>query len=649
MAEKEENELSLVKDEKEFNISEELNKLPKLPGVYLMHGPMDEIIYVGKAKILRNRVKQYFQKSYKKSVKIQQMVAQIQRFEYIVVDSELEALVLESNLIKEYKPRYNTVLKDDKSYPYIRFSVEENYPRLFITRAKKDKRSKYYGPYTSVEQVREVVELLRKTIHIRNCNKVFSEERPLTRPCIYYDMGQCDAPCTGRQSKEEYRALIPKVSDFMAGKTEELIASLEERMFHASEELDFEKAMEYRDLITAIETVKNRQKITALDGEDRDILGLRRDHSDCIIQIFFVRDGKIIGRDHSFLKIDEEDGDEEILSLFLRQFYNGTPFIPKEIHLPCSLPDQQIIEQWLSKVKGKKVHIINPKQGDKEKLVDLAGKNAGILMLRYVEKYRQEKKKQEQALDELRAAVGLSELPVRIESYDISNTSGALTVGSMVVYQNGKEKRNDYRKFRIRSVSGQDDYASMREMLYRRFSHGLEEKKENLKLGKKDEMGSFSQFPDLILMDGGKGQVSICQSVLQELGIRIPVCGMVKDEHHRTRALLVNSREVAISTGGECFKLLTRIQDEVHRFAITYHRSLRGKEQIHSLLDDIKGIGPKRKKALLRKFHDILGISRASYEEIRSIPEMDEQSTMVLLRFFKERKEKESGDSEEGQ
>ena len=649
MAEKEENGLSLVKDEKEFNISEELNKLPKLPGVYLMHGSMDEIIYVGKAKILRNRVKQYFQKSYKKSVKIQQMVAQIQRFEYIVVDSELEALVLESNLIKEYKPRYNTVLKDDKSYPYIRFSVEENYPRLFITRAKKDKRSKYYGPYTSVEQVREVVELLRKTIHIRNCNKVFSEERPLTRPCIYYDMGQCDAPCTGRQSKEEYRALIPKVSDFMAGKTEELIASLEERMFHASEELDFEKAMEYRDLITAIETVKNRQKITALDGEDRDILGLRRDHSDCIIQIFFVRDGKIIGRDHSFLKIDEEDGDEEILSLFLRQFYNGTPFIPKEIHLPCSLPDQQIIEQWLSKVKGKKVHIINPKQGDKEKLVDLAGKNAGILMLRYVEKYRQEKKKQEQALEELRTAVGLSELPVRIESYDISNTSGALTVGSMVVYQNGKEKRNDYRKFRIRSVSGQDDYASMREMLYRRFSHGLEEKKENLKLGKKDEMGSFSQFPDLILMDGGKGQVSICQSVLQELGIRIPVCGMVKDEHHRTRALLVNSREVAISTGGECFKLLTRIQDEVHRFAITYHRSLRGKEQIHSLLDDIKGIGPKRKKALLRKFHDILGISRASYEEIRSIPEMDEQSTKEILQFFKERKEKESGDSEEGQ
>ena len=641
MTKREESGFSSGIEEKEFNISEELKKLPKAPGVYLMHGPVDEIIYVGKAKILRNRVKQYFQKSYKKSVKIQQMVAQIQRFEYIIVDSELEALVLESNLIKEYKPRYNTVLKDDKSYPYIRFSVEENYPRLFITRAKKDKHSKYYGPYTSVEQVREVVELLRKTIHIRNCNKLFSEGKPLSRPCIYYDMGQCDAPCTGQQTKAEYRALIPKVSDFMAGKTEELISSLEMKMQHASEDLDFEKAMEYRDLIMAIATLKNRQKITALDGEDRDIIGMKRNHSDCVMQVFFVRDGKIIGRDHSFLKIDEEDSDEEIFSLFLRQFYNGTPFIPKEIHLPCSLPDQEIIEQWLTKLKGKKVHILNPKQGDKEKLVDLAGKNAGILMLRYVEKYRQETKKQEKALEELKEAVGLSSLPIRMESYDISNTSGALTVGSMVVYQNGREKRNDYRKFRIHSVSGQDDYAAMREMLYRRFSHGLKEKEENLLEGRNDEFGSFSRFPDLILMDGGKGQVGICLSVLEELKLSIPVCGMVKDEHHRTRALLVDFHEVPIPTGGECFKLLTRIQDEVHRFAITYHRSLRGKEQIHSILDDIKGIGPKRKKALLRKFHDLLGISKASYEEIRFIPEMDEQSTQELLRFFKERIEKE--------
>ena len=536
MAKEEIKEVPAQEEEKDFKIQDELSKLPKLPGVYLMHGPMDEIIYVGKAKILRNRVKQYFQKSYKKSIKIQQMVSQIQRFEYIVVDSELEALVLESNLIKEFKPRYNTVLKDDKSYPYIRFSVEEEYPRLFITRSKKNKRSKYYGPYTSVEQVREVIELLRKTIRIRNCSKVFSEEKPLSRPCLYYDMGQCDAPCILKQSREEYRALIPKVSDFLAGKTEKTIKEMEAKMQEASDKLDFEKAMEYRDMISAIHTVENRQKITALDGEDRDILGLRRDHSDCIIQIFFVRDGKIIGRDHSFLKIDDEDSDEEILSLFLRQFYNGTPFIPKEIHLPCSLPDQDIIEEWLSQIKGKKVRIVNPKQGDKEKLVELAGKNAGILMLRYVEKYRKEKKKQELALVELRDAIGMREIPVRIESYDISNTSGALTVGSMVVYQDGKEKPNDYRKFRIQSVIGQDDYASMKEMLYRRFSHGLKEKKDNLQKGKKDELGSFSQFPDLILMDGGKGQVGICLSVLEELKISIPVCGMVKDEHHRTRA-----------------------------------------------------------------------------------------------------------------
>lgn len=630
------------KKEAEFNIPEELKKLPRLPGVYLMHGPMDEIIYVGKAKNLRNRVKQYFQKSYKKSIKIQQMVSQIQRFEYIVVDSELEALVLESNLIKENKPRYNTVLKDDKSYPYIRFSVEEDYPRLFITRSKRNKRSKYYGPYTTVEQVREGIELLRKTLHIRNCNKIFSEEKPLARPCLYYDMGQCNAPCTGQQTKEEYRAVIPKVSAILSGKTEAVVEELQKKMQEASDRLDFEKAMEYRDLIHGFHTMERRQKITALDGEDRDILGLRRDHSDCVIQIFFVRDGKIVGRDHSFLKIDEEEKDEEIFSLFLRQFYSGTPFIPKEIYLPCTLPDEEMIAEWLSSIKGGKVRIVQPKQGDREKLVELAGKNAGILILRYVEKYRNEKKKQEQALEELKEYAGLKTLPLRIESYDISNTSGVLNVGSMVVYQDGKEKPNDYRKFRIQSVRGQDDYASMREMLYRRFSHGLMEKERNRQEGLEDSLGLFSQFPDLILMDGGKGQVSSCLSVLEELKISIPVLGMVKDEHHRTRALLVQNKEVPIPTSGECFKFLTRVQDEVHRFAISYHRSLRMKEQVHSLLDDIPGIGIKRKKALLRKFRDMHGIGNASYEEIRSIPEMDEKATNAVLHFFKNRKEEEA-------
>ena len=627
--------------EKDFIIAEELKKLPAMPGVYLMHGAMDEVIYVGKAKVLKNRVKQYFQKSTKKSVKIQQMVAQIQRFEYIVVDSEIEALVLESNLIKEYKPRYNTLLKDDKAYPYIRLSIEEPYPRLFASRSKKIKASKYYGPYASMERVNEVIELLRKTMHIRNCNKVFSEANPLPRPCIYYDMGQCLGPCVLEQTKEEYRASIPKITEFLSGKTESTVKELEEKMLSASENLDFEKAMEYRDLIQAIHSLQNQQKITALDGEDRDIIGLRRDHSDCIVQIFFVRDGKIIGRDHQFLRIDEEQSDGEILASFLQQFYNGTPFIPREIHLPVELPDQKVLEEWLSYLKNKKVYILVPKQGDKEKLVELAGKNAGILMLRYVEKYRLEEKKRKEALEELKQACHLKKFPQRIESYDISNTSGALTVGSMVVYMEGKEKPNEYRKFRIQSIVGQDDYGAMKEMLSRRFSHGLREQEENRREGKEDQLGRFSQFPDLILMDGGKGQVGICEAVLESLGISIPVCGMIKDNHHRTRALLVDNQEYPLSERSECFKLLTRIQDEVHRFAISYHRSLRGKEQIHSLLEDIPGIGPVRRKALMRKFRNLEGIAAASLEYLLSCPGMDEKSSRAVLQFFKNRNKME--------
>lgn len=628
--------------EKDFVIAEELKKLPAMPGVYLMHGAMDEVIYVGKAKVLKNRVKQYFQKSTKKSVKIQQMVAQIQRFEYIVVDSEIEALVLESNLIKEYKPRYNTLLKDDKAYPYIRLSIEEPYPRLFASRSKKIKASKYYGPYASMERVNEVIELLRRTMQIRNCNKVFSEANPLPRPCIYYDMGQCLGPCVLEQTKEEYRASIPKITEFLSGKTESTVKELEEKMMSASENLDFEKAMEYRDLIQAIHSLQNQQKITALDGEDRDIIGLRRDHSDCIVQIFFVRDGKIIGRDHQFLRIDEEQSDGEILASFLQQFYNGTPFIPREIHLPVELPEQKVLEEWLSYLKNKKVYILVPKQGDKEKLVELAGKNAGILMLRYVEKYRLEEKKRKEALEELKQACHLKNLPQRIESYDISNTSGALTVGSMVVYMEGKEKPNEYRKFRIQSIVGQDDYGAMKEMLSRRFSHGLREQEENRREGKEDQLGRFSQFPDLILMDGGKGQVGICEAVLESLGISIPVCGMIKDEHHRTRALLVDNQEYPLSERSECFKLLTRIQDEVHRFAITYHRSLRGKEQIHSLLEDIPGIGPVRRKALMRKFRNLEGIAAAGLEDLLSCPGMDEKSSRAVLQFFKNRNKMEN-------
>lgn len=624
-----------MKEDRAFDISEELKKLPALPGVYLMHGPKDEVIYVGKAKILRNRVKQYFQKSYKKSVKIQQMVRLVERFEYIVVDSELEALILESNLIKEYQPRYNTLLKDDKNYPYIKVQLDELFPRIMSVRKRKNDRGKYFGPYASREQTDEVIQLLRRTFHIRNCKKSFSEEHLLDRPCIYYDMKQCDGPCIGKQSREEYLFRVNQAMDFLNGRYEDIVKELKQKMMRASDNLDFETAAEMRDLLQSIEATQRQQKITAYDNEDRDILGLCREFSDCVVQIFFVREGKIIGRDHHFLEIDSEESDADILSGFISQYYNGTPFIPRELFVQADLPDQKVLESWLGGLRGRKVSIQTPKLGKKEKLVELASTNASILMHRYRERYREEEKKRNTAMRQLKEIIGLPDLPKRMESYDISNTSGALNVGSMVVYQEGQPKRNDYRKFRIRSVQGQDDYASLREMLERRFSHGLLEQEENRKAGKEDALGSFSAFPDLILMDGGKGQVGICEEVLRELGIhRITVCGMVKDEHHRTRALLYRDRELPIGEKSEAFKLLTRIQDEVHRFAIEYHRSLRSKEQVKSLLEEVPGIGAVRRRALLREFSDIDHIRTASLEELERCPSMDRRAAERLYEYF---------------
>ena len=619
-----------------FQIQEELQKLPAMPGVYLMHGPRDEVIYVGKAKVLRNRVKQYFQKSYKKSAKIQQMVSLIERFEYIVVDSELEALILESNLIKEYKPRYNTLLKDDKNYPYIKVTMDEQYPRVVAVRKRRNDRGKYFGPYASMEQVQEVLELLRKSFHIRNCDKSFTEDHPLERQCIYYDMKQCDGPCIGRQSRALYLERVREAVDFLNGKYEDILKELSLKMSRASDNLDFETAMEMRDLIRAIEAVQNRQKITAYDQEDRDIIGMRRQWNDCIIQIFFVRDGKIIGRDHQFISIDQESADEEILTSFIQQYYNGTPFIPREIWVQTPLPEEKVLSEWLSQAKGRRVLVRAPQKGMKEKLVELAMTNAGILMNRYSQQYREQEQKTSRAIQELGEVIGLPKPPVRIESYDISNISGAQNVGSMVVYINGRPKRNDYRKFRIQSVQGPDDYASMREVLTRRFTHGLKEMAENAAKGKKNELGSFSSFPDLILMDGGKGQVHICEEVLDTLGIHsVTVCGMVKDDRHRTRALLYHDEELPLSLTGEAFKLLTRIQDEVHRFAIEYHRSLRSREQIHSILDDIPGVGLVRKRALLRQFKDVDHVRSASLEELSACPHMDDYSARRVYDFFR--------------
>ncbi len=619
-----------------FQIQEELQKLPAMPGVYLMHGPKDEVIYVGKAKVLRNRVKQYFQKSYKKSAKIQQMVSLIERFEYIVVDSELEALILESNLIKEYKPRYNTLLKDDKNYPYIKVTMDEQYPRIISVRKRRNDRGKYFGPYASMEQVQEVLDLLRKSFHIRNCDKSFTEDHPLERHCIYYDMKQCDGPCTGRQSRAVYLERVREAIDFLNGKYEDILKELSLKMSRASDNLDFETAMEMRDLIRAIEAVQNRQKITAYDQEDRDIVGMRRQWNDCIIQIFFVRDGKIIGRDHQFISIDQEASDEEILTSFIQQYYNGTPFIPREIWVQTPLPEEMVLSEWLSQAKGRRVVLRAPQKGMKEKLVELAVTNAGILMNRYSQQYREQDKKTNKAIQELGEVIGLPKPPVRIESYDISNISGAQNVGSMVVYINGRPKPNDYRKFRIQSVQGPDDYASMREVLTRRFTHGLKEMAENAAKGKKNELGSFSSFPDLILMDGGKGQVHICEEVLENLDIHsVTVCGMVKDDRHRTRALLYHDEELPLSLTGEAFKLLTRIQDEVHRFAVEYHRSLRSREQIRSILDDIPGVGLVRKRALLRQFKDVDHVRSASLEELSACPHMDDYSARRVYDFFR--------------
>lgn len=618
----------------QFNIKEELAKLPELPGVYLMHGPMDEVIYVGKAKVLKNRVRQYFQTSYKKSNKIRQMVSLIERFEYIVVDSELEALILESNLIKEYKPRYNTLLKDDKNYPYIKVTTNELYPRIISSRLRRNDRAKYFGPYASSGAVNEVIDLLKRSFKIRDCAWSFSEDHPRERACLNFHIKKCDAPCIGHISREEYLVKIDKCLDFLNGKYDDIVKELSRKMTIASDNLDFETAIEMRDLISSIQAISDRQKITANDSEDRDIVGMKREQSDAVVQIFFIREGKIIGRDHQFLDIDEEETDAEVLSSFLRQYYNGTPFIPKEIWLQCALADGDVIGEWLSAVRGKKVQIRTPQIGSKEKLVELAVTNAGILLARNREMYKNEAAKTTGAVAELQQIIGLEHPPVRIEAYDISNTSGALNVGSMVVYKNGRPKRNDYRKFRIRTIDGPNDYGSMQEMLSRRFAHGIQEMQENALAGKDNEHGSFSVLPDLILMDGGKGQMRIAEEVLESLGLSIPVCGMVKDDFHRTRALLFQGRELPLKINGEAFKLVTRIQDETHRFAIEYHRSLRSKQQVKSVLDDIKGVGVVRKKALLKHFKEMEKIKAASVEELAQCPHMDQHAAQAVYDFF---------------
>ncbi|WP_394925214.1 excinuclease ABC subunit UvrC [uncultured Robinsoniella sp.] len=613
-----------------FDIQEELKKLPAKPGVYIMHDAKDAIIYVGKAISLKNRVRQYFQSSRNKGAKIEQMVTKIRRFEYIITDSELEALVLECNLIKEHRPKYNTMLKDDKSYPFIKVTVQEEYPRVLFARIMKKDKCKYFGPYTSAGAIKDTIELINKLYKLRTCNRSLPRDIGNERPCLNYHIKQCNAPCQGYVSKEEYRNQVHEAIAFLDGNYDPVIKMLEQRMQDASERMDFEAAIEQRELLNSVKQIAQKQKITMSDGEDKDIIAMASDDTDAVVQVFFVRSGRLIGRDHFYLRVAPHDTKGMVLDSFIKQFYAGTPFIPKELMIQEEVEDCEVIEQWLSKKRGQRVHIRVPKKGTKEKLVELAARNAELVLSQDKEKIKREEGRTIGAMKEIAGLLDLENV-VRVEAFDISNISGFESVGSMIVYEKGKPKRSDYRKFKIQSVKGPDDYASMEEVLTRRYSHGLAELEE---AKQEKEFSSFSRFPDLIMMDGGKGQVNVALRVMDNLKLNIPVCGMVKDDNHRTRGLFFNNEEIPIEKSSEGFRLITRIQDEAHRFAIEYHRSLRSKQQVHSILDDIDGIGPARRKALMRTFKSLEAIRDASQEELAKAPSMNANSAKKVYDFF---------------
>ncbi len=616
-----------------FDIQEELSKLPEQPGVYIMHDKNDVIIYIGKALSLRKRVRQYFQPSHNEGIKKKQMVENIAWFEYVITDSELEALVLECNLIKEHCPKYNTMLRDDKTYPYIRVTIGEDYPRVLFSRQMKKDRSRYFGPYTSAGAVKDTIELMNKIYHLRTCNRKLPRDIGLERACLNYHIHQCDAPCQGNISREEYRRKVDQALEFLNGNYKPVISMLKEQMQTASEAMEFEKAIEYREMLSSVQQIAQKQKITSSDGEDKDIVALANDDTDAVVQVFFIRGGKLIGRDHFHVRVGTEEEQGKILTDFVKQYYSGTPFIPKEIMLQREIEELDVLQEWLSKKRGRKVTIRIPQKGMKERLVELASKNAQMVLNQDKEKIKREEGRTIGAVREIEKLLGMEGLN-RMEAYDISDINGFETVGSMIVFEKGKAKKSDYRKFKLRTITGPDDYASMHEVLTRRFLHGMKEQEELREKELPDEVGSFNRFPDLILMDGGRGQVNICLSVLEELGISIPVCGMVKDDNHNTRGLYFNNVELPIDRHSEGFKLITRIQDEAHRFAIEYHRSLRSKAQVHSKLDEIQGIGPARRKALMRRYQSMENIRNATVEELAMTDSMNQAAAEAVYKFF---------------
>ena len=635
----------VMENEFHFDLKEELRKLPEKPGVYIMHDHTDAILYVGKAVNLRRRVHQYFVKKLNRGPKIEYMVTKIAYFEYIVTDSELEALILENNLIKEHRPKYNTLLKDDKTYPYIKVTVGETYPRVLFTRKLKKDGSRYFGPFKSAGAVRDTIELMRKLFQIRDCTRNLPRDQGKERPCLNYQIGQCKAPCMGYVSEEEYRRKVDEAVSFLGGSYKPVVRLLTERMEKASSELDFEQAAEWRDLRASVLQVSEKQKMESEDGNDRDVIAMAAEGTEAVVSVFYVRGGRVIGRDHQFLHIGLDEDRKEILSDFVRQFYAGNMMLPSEVMLETEISDRALLEKWMSQRKGRAVHIRVPLRGAKEKLVAMARENSEIVLRQDRERIRQQEGRTIGAMQEIATLLGISHIS-RVEAYDISNTSGVESVGSMVVFEKGMPKPGDYRKFRIRTVQGPDDYASLKEVLTRRFTHGLEETAQLKEKGMDPKLGSFSVFPDLVMMDGGRGQVNIAENVLRELGLPIPVCGMVKDDYHRTRGLYFRNVELPIDTHSEGFKLITRIQDEAHRFAIEYHRSLRSKAQTHSVLDEIKGIGPARRKALLRAFGSAEAVRDAGLDQLAHAPSMDARSARSVWDFFHPAESAEKADAD---
>jgi len=617
-----------------FDFKAQLKILPDKPGVYLMKNILGEIIYVGKAKVLKNRVRQYFQNSKNHSEKVKAMVKNISEFEYIVTDSEMEALILECNLIKKHSPKYNISLKDDKFYPFIKITTNEDFPKVYITRNYAKDGNKYFGPYPNAGAVHETINLIRKIFPLRTCKRFIVEGGKHTRPCLNYHIKKCNAPCEGHISKAEYKSMIDEIMDVLSGRDKTLVNNLKKEMQEESLKLEFEKAASLRDKILAIENIAEKQKVFKSQDNDEDFINMYKDEKDCCIQVFFLRDGKVTGREHFILENSSHEDDSTALSQFIVSFYGGTPKVPKNIYIPAS-DEVEALEEFLSIKRGSKVFVKIPVKGEKKEMLELVKNNAKVTLEQFKDKILMDKEINKLCLEQIQDLLELDSLPLRVEAYDISNIQGVDSVGSMIVFEDGKAKNSDYRRFRIKTVKNANDYDSMREILERRFTHGLKEIKEIQDKEIKFSNGKFSNFPDLIMMDGGKGQVNIALEVLEKLGINIPVCGLVKDDHHATRGIIYNNKELIVNRNSNLMQLIRRIQDEVHRFAITYHRSLRDKRTLHSILDDIPNVGQKRRMSLLMKFGSIENIKKATMEELLQTESIDNKSANSIFTYFK--------------